>query len=130
MKNGTRMTRIERMLDDEKLGDTGIDLSFRNDELEVYSRETDDSFIASGFRIPRREWFCFRAEVDLGDADGAVRTFIDDTQLHDTTGVDTLPATGISETSFGIVRASNSQNRTEVLIDDFALSTSPLTDCP
>lgn len=112
------------------VGSTGVDFNFRFDELEVYSHENDEHFVASGFSIPRDEWFCFLAEIDLGAGDGAVRTFIEDTQLHDEGRMSTLPPDGIGETQFGLAWVGSDQSSAHVIIDDFALSSAPLGGCP
>lgn len=109
---------------------TGVDFNFRYDELEVYAHQGQDSYVCSGCLAPRDRWFCFRARVDLGDGDGRVRTWIEDALLHDIQGIDTLSAGGMEEAAVGLNWVDPIQSQAHVMLDDFAVSTSPLTSCP
>jgi len=109
---------------------TGIDFNFNYDELEVYLHEPDQSFIYRGFSAPRDEWFCFVARVGLGDGNGQVETWIEDRPLHDERDLDTLWTSGVDEADLGLPWVHPSQSDAHIIVDDWAVSPSPLTGCP
>jgi hypothetical protein len=108
-------------LGDVNTPDWGIDLQFQEDALAVETPVLAPS--GDGVEIPRGRWFCVRAEITLGDADGAVRAFLDEQPAATRMDIDTLPAAGAHNLALGVDHSAQDEHAS-IFFDELVLDTS------
>lgn len=83
----------------------------------------------SNIALPRGTWPCVTLAVTLGETAGSATVGLDGASVFTVSGVDTVPAGGISNGNVGVLYVAPSTAAGEAWFDDVAFGASPLP-CP
>jgi hypothetical protein len=108
----------------------GLDINLANGALQIFSPQIIPARQTGALQIPRDRWFCFRAQLVIGEGDGTVDLFVDDQLALTAQALDTLPANGVFRLRAGVDWSSEQAELFEIYLDDIALDVVPIACDP
>jgi hypothetical protein len=110
--------------------DFGLDLNLTPNRLEIYVTG-DGSQPGATYDPPRDQWLCVLFKVEAIDgANGHARVLIDDQEILDAPGIDTLPPGGVSAAAAGIDWTYDGQADTTLYVKNFLVTRDHPGSCP
>lgn len=108
-------------------GFAGINVDLRSqDRWELFLPEHDVSLISAPGTFERDTWQCVQLHLVVNDSNGEASLLVDGEQVAGQTLLDTYPGEDLDLFTVGIEWSMADQGPIDLLIDDVALSRSPL----
>lgn len=122
----TEVSHVEMLGVHNSGGVSGLAILVFDGELRAFLAGTGNVATIPGPLVPKDTWFCVESHIEIGAA-GSVQVWLDGVSTGQTSGVDTLPGTGIDRIVTGIPFTGQTQVGTaEVFIDELVIDDQPI----